>query len=95
MIVQTEDRNYVRDTASMLLSNVNQSERDAYYNRRTVFRKQKQAINNLQNEVSEMKSELSEIKELLKIIITYCIFQHKLFIYHDIQQEKTEQRAVE
>ena len=69
MIVQTEDRNYVRDTASMLLSNVNQSERDAYYNRRTVFRKQKQAINNLQNEVSEMKSELSEIKELLKIII--------------------------
>ena len=67
MIVQTEDRNYVRDTASLLLSNVNQSERDAYYNRRTVFRKQKQAINNLQNEVSEMKSELSEIKELLKV----------------------------
>ena len=61
--------NLVRDTDSMLISNTNQAERDAYYNRKSILRQQKESINNLKKEIDTLKTDMSDIKNLLTQLV--------------------------
>lgn len=62
MFVQIEnEKNLVRDSKSMLISNVNQSERQAYYNRKKLIKQQNQRLDKLENDVSDIKNMLQKL----------------------------------
>ena len=62
MFVQIEnEKNLVRDSNSMLISNVNQSERQAYYNRKRLIKQQNQRLDKLENDMSDIKNMLQKL----------------------------------
>jgi septal ring factor EnvC (AmiA/AmiB activator) len=63
--VKVTGTNFVRDTGSMCLSNVDQNAKDEYYNKVKMITSQKQQINMINSEISEMKNDINTIKHLL------------------------------
>lgn len=65
MFVKVTDANYVRDTDSMGLSNINQNEKNEYYVKRKLVENQKSEINNIKQDIVSVKSDINDIKQLL------------------------------
>lgn len=61
MLIQTKDPKLIRDTSSMLLSNIDEDEKNAYINRRNVIKKQNEKITNIENDIKEMKDILKKL----------------------------------
>jgi hypothetical protein len=66
MFVKVTGTNFVRDTGSMGLSNIDVAAKDEYYNKVRLMQSQKEQINSMNNEISDLKNDISEIKSLLK-----------------------------
>ena len=64
MLIQTKDPKLVRDTSSMLLSNIDEDEKNAYINRRNIIKKQNEKITNIENDIKEMKDILKKLAGL-------------------------------
>jgi hypothetical protein len=64
-MVKVTGTNFVRDTNSMGLSNINSMEKNEYYSKVRMVSLQKQEINNVKSEIADVKSEMQEIKQLL------------------------------
>jgi len=65
MLVKVKDSNFVRDTESMALINIDSASKDEYYAKVRLINTQKQDINRVNEEIAGLKSELGEIKQLL------------------------------
>lgn len=65
MLIQTKDPKLVRDTSSMLLSNIDEDEKNAYINRRNIIKKQNEKITNIENDIKEMKDILKKLAGLV------------------------------
>jgi len=68
-LVKVENSTFVRDTASMVLNNINDSERQEYYNKVRILQNQKEEINKVKSEVKSIKEDISEIKQLLVTLL--------------------------
>lgn len=64
-MVKVTGTNFVRDTTSMGLSNINQAEKDEYYTRSRMLSTQKNEINKVKDEIQSIKNDMGEIKELM------------------------------
>jgi hypothetical protein len=69
MQVKVTGTNFVRDTKSMALLNVNVDEKNEYYNKVRQAQLQKQEINTVKEEVCNIKNDMMEIKQLLKKLL--------------------------
>jgi len=65
MLVKVKDSNFVRDTESMALINIDNASKDEYYGKVRLINNQKQEINKVNEELAGLKFELGEIKQLL------------------------------
>ena len=65
MLVKVNNSNFVRDTESMAIINLDNSEKIEYYNKVKMIQNQKNQINNVREEIDELRSEISDIKQLL------------------------------
>lgn len=65
MLIQTKDPKLVRDTSSMLLSNIDEDEKNAYINRRNIIKKQNEKITNIEDDIKEMKDILKKLAGLV------------------------------
>lgn len=63
--VRVTGTNYVRDTNSMGLVNVDDVEKNDYLSKVAMIKTQKEEINKVKSDIDSFKSELSEIKELM------------------------------
>ena len=61
MLVKVTGTNYVRDTNSMALMNTDSSEKNEYYNRLRLVKKQKEEINTIKSDVSDIKDLLMQL----------------------------------
>ena len=61
---------FVRDTNSMGLSNVDQTEKNEYYAKVRLLQNQKDSLNRVNEEISDLKTEMGEIKFLLAKLIS-------------------------
>ena len=65
MLIQTKDPKLIRDTSSMLLSNIDEDEKNAYINRRNIIKKQNEKITNIEDDIKEMKDILKKLAGLV------------------------------
>ena len=65
MFVKVTDSNFIRDTSSMGLSNINIRERNEYYLKVKAAKAQKEEINTLRTEIDSIKNDISDIKNLM------------------------------
>ena len=63
--VRVTGTNYLRDTNSMGLVNIDDAEKNEYLSKVALIKTQKEEINKVKSEIDSFKSELSEIKELV------------------------------
>lgn len=61
-----DDQHLVRDAESMLISNVNNAEKQAYYNRKNIIKKQNQRLNDLEKSVNDIKSMIQTLLDKAK-----------------------------
>lgn len=64
-LVRVTGTNFVRDTHSMGLSNINDVEKNEYLSKVALLKTQKQEINIVKSEIDSLKLDMSEIKEML------------------------------
>ena len=65
MLVKVENSNFVRDTNSMALMNINSAEKNEYISKVRMMNTQKQEINTVKQEMENIKCDVAEIKSLL------------------------------
>jgi hypothetical protein len=70
MFVKVNGANYVRDTNSMGLSNIDMAARDEYYTKLRLIQNQKDGLNKVKEEIDELKSDVSEIKTMLAQLLS-------------------------
>jgi hypothetical protein len=68
-VVKVEGAPYVRDVASMGLSNVDTNSRNEYYSKVALLKTQKNEINTIKSEVDAIKSDMQDIKQLLRQLL--------------------------
>jgi hypothetical protein len=64
-LVRVTGTNYVRDTNSMGLINVDDVEKNDYLSKLSLLKTQKEEINKVKSEIDSIKNDVSEIKELM------------------------------
>lgn len=64
-LVKVTGTNFVRDTNTMALINMDAKEKTEYQNKVRMIRSQKEEINNVREEINSVKEDVKEIKSLL------------------------------
>lgn len=64
-MVKVTGTNFMRDTKSMALINVDEQSKNDYATKSRLLNTQKQEINNVKKEMESIKSDMCEIKELM------------------------------
>ena len=64
-IVRVTGTNFVRDTNSMVIQSIDNSEKNEYYNKQRMIKNQKDEINKVKSDIDSVKQDVSEIKTLL------------------------------
>jgi hypothetical protein len=68
-IVKVTGTDFVRDTDSMALTNVNENMKNEYYSKVHLLKNQKEEINKVKSEINDIKNDVAEIKELMLKLI--------------------------
>lgn len=68
-LVRVTGTDFIRDTESMGLCNINSIEKEEYYNKVKLIHTQKTEINMLKTEISDIRSDINDIKTLMIQII--------------------------
>ena len=69
MIVKVNGTNFVRETTSMAIMPVDDSEKRDYISKVNFLKTQKKEINSIKNEVSTIKNDMSEIRMMLQQLL--------------------------
>jgi hypothetical protein len=68
-LVKVNNANFVRDTNSMALMNIDETSKNEYIAKVRMLKIQKDEINTVKSEVVDIKSEMQEIKQLLSQLL--------------------------
>jgi hypothetical protein len=69
MLVKIPGTNLMRDTESMALLNIDNTEKNDYYSKLKLLQNQKEQINTIKQEINGVKDDISDIKQLLKQLL--------------------------
>lgn len=69
MLVKIPGTNLMRDTESMALINMDNTEKNDYYSKVKLLQNQKEQINTIKQEINGVKDDISDIKQLLKQLL--------------------------
>lgn len=64
-MIKVNDSNFLRDTDSMALINVDEQAKNEYISKVRLINNQKQEINKVKSEMQSIKNDMSEIKQLM------------------------------
>ena len=65
MYVEVIGTDFIRDTNSMAIININDNVKNEYYNKVKILTAQKQELNTIKSEMDDIKNDISEIKQLM------------------------------
>jgi len=65
MLVKVNNSNFVRDTDSMAIMSLDNTEKIEYFNKVKLLQSQKKEINNVREEIDDLRNDLSDIKQML------------------------------
>jgi hypothetical protein len=65
MLVKVTGTNYVRDTESMALINIDSEAKNEYLAKVRLLKTQKDEINTVKEEIASLKDDMGEIKQLM------------------------------
>jgi hypothetical protein len=68
-LVKVNNSNFVRDINSMAIMSTDNTERNEYYSKLRVIKKQKEELNGLKTEINNLKDDMADIKNLLHQLI--------------------------
>ena len=69
MLIKIPGTNLMRDTESMALINMDNTEKNDYYSKVKLLQNQKEQINTIKQEINGVKDDISDIKQLLKQLL--------------------------
>jgi cell shape-determining protein MreC len=69
-LVKVNNTNFVRDINSMAIMTTDNTEKNEYYSKLRVIKKQKEEMNDLKTEINSLKGDMDDIKSLLQQLIS-------------------------
>ena len=69
-LVRVKDSNFVRDINSMVIMPTDNTEKNEYYSKLRVIKKQKEEMDVLKTEINSLRGDMDDIKNLLQQLIS-------------------------
>jgi hypothetical protein len=69
-LVKVKDSNFVRDINSMVIMPTDNTEKNEYYSKLRVIKKQKEEMDVLKTEINSLRGDMDDIKNLLQQLIS-------------------------
>jgi len=68
-LVKVNNTNFVRDTESMAIINVDNNAKNEYYEKVRLAKSQKEQINKMNADISDLRSDIGQIKQLIQLLV--------------------------
>ena len=68
-LVKVNNTNFVRDTESMAIINVDNTARNEYYEKVRLAKSQKEQINKMNADISDLRNDIGQIKQLIQLLV--------------------------
>ena len=68
-LVKVNNTNFVRDTESMAIINVDNNAKNEYYEKVRLAKSQKEQINKMNADISDLRTDIGQIKQLIQLLV--------------------------
>jgi len=68
-LVKVNNTNFVRDTESMAIINVDTNAKNEYYEKVRLAKSQKEQINKMNADISDLRNDIGQIKQLIQLLV--------------------------
>jgi hypothetical protein len=68
-LVKVNNTNFVRDTESMAIINVDNNAKNEYYEKVRLAKSQKEQINKMNADISDLRDDIGQIKQLIQLLV--------------------------
>jgi hypothetical protein len=68
-LVKVNNTNFVRDTESMAIINVDNTAKNEYYEKVRLAKSQKEQINKMNADISDLRNDIGQIKQLIQLLV--------------------------
>ena len=68
-LVKVNNTNFVRDTESMAIINVDNVAKNEYYEKVRLAKSQKEQINKMNADISDLRNDIGQIKQLIQLLV--------------------------
>ena len=68
-LVKVNNTNFVRDTESMAMINVDNNAKNEYYEKVRLAKSQKEQINKMNADISDLRDDIGQIKQLIQLLV--------------------------
>ena len=68
-LVKVNNTNFVRDTESMAIINVDNVSKNEYYEKVRLAKSQKEQINKMNADISDLRNDIGQIKQLIQLLV--------------------------
>jgi hypothetical protein len=68
-LVKVNNTNFVRDTESMAIINVDNNAKNEYYEKVRLAKSQKEQINKMNADISDLRNDIGQIKQLIQLLV--------------------------
>jgi hypothetical protein len=69
-LVKVNNTNFVRDTESMAIINVDNNAKNEYYEKVRLAKSQKEQINKMNADISDLRDDIGQIKQLIQLLVS-------------------------
>ena len=69
-LVKVNNTNFVRDTESMAIINVDNNAKNEYYEKVRLAKSQKEQINKMNADISDLRNDIGQIKQLIQLLVS-------------------------
>ena len=68
-LVKVNNTNFVRDTESMAIINVDNNAKNEYYEKVRLAKSQKEQINKMNADITDLRNDIGQIKQLIQLLV--------------------------
>ena len=68
-LVKVNNTNFVRDTESMAIINVDNTAKNEYYEKVRLAKSQKEQINKMNADITDLRNDIGQIKQLIQLLV--------------------------
>ena len=68
-LVKVNNTNFVRDTESMAIINVDNTAKNEYYEKVRLAKSQKEQINKMNADITDLRNDIGQIKQIIQLLV--------------------------